>query len=149
MRCPHPHLERAEGMLDRFAARAHGLRIFIEPLLRNFENVLVLPAFDDALLCFRALRLERAFTAGIRRIMPFLAASLFCWAAIDVLAGQIDKILPAEAGTVLRKGKANDGYGNQREARLQDHKLTGAGADGGSVCPLRHSHRSRRRWRST
>ena len=69
VRRPHPHLERAEGMRDRFAARAHGLGIFIEPLLRRFENGLVLPSrYTAALGSFRAFK--RALRAGIRPISP-------------------------------------------------------------------------------
>jgi hypothetical protein len=48
MRRAHPHLERTEGMLNRLAPAAHGLRILIQPLLHGFENVLMLPSRDAA-----------------------------------------------------------------------------------------------------
>jgi hypothetical protein len=35
--CPHPHLQRGEGMLDRLATLAHRLRIGIETLLHSIE----------------------------------------------------------------------------------------------------------------
>jgi Transposase DDE domain len=44
VRRAHPHLERAEGMLNRLAPAAHGLGILIQPLLHGFDNVLVLPS---------------------------------------------------------------------------------------------------------
>ena len=51
MRRAHPHLERAEGMLNRLAPATHGLGILIQPLLHGFENVLVLPSRDAAFFC--------------------------------------------------------------------------------------------------
>ena len=59
VRRAHPHLERAEGMLDRLAALAHRLRVLIETLLHGFEHVLVLPSRNASLGRRRALRLER------------------------------------------------------------------------------------------
>ena len=35
VRCTHPHLHCTERMLDRLTARAHGVRIFVEPLLHG------------------------------------------------------------------------------------------------------------------
>ena len=60
VRCAHPHLERAEGMLDRLAAHAHRLRVLIEPLLYSFEQVFVLPSRDAPLRSLGTLRFERA-----------------------------------------------------------------------------------------
>jgi flavorubredoxin len=36
-------------MLNSFTANPHGLRIFIEPLLHRFDNMLVLPSRNAAL----------------------------------------------------------------------------------------------------
>jgi len=49
VRRAHPHLERAEGMLDRLTALAHCLRVLIETLLHSFEQVVsCLPSRDCA-----------------------------------------------------------------------------------------------------
>jgi hypothetical protein len=48
--CAHPSLDRAKGMLDRLAPLAHLFRMFVEPALHSFENVLVLPSGDPTLL---------------------------------------------------------------------------------------------------
>jgi hypothetical protein len=54
--CPHrTHLDRAEGMLDRPTARAHGVRIFVEPFLHGLDNLLVLPPRDATLTSRRPL----------------------------------------------------------------------------------------------
>jgi hypothetical protein len=55
MRCTHPHLDRAEEMLDRLTARAHGVRIFVEPFLHGLDNLLVLPPRDATLSSRRPL----------------------------------------------------------------------------------------------
>jgi hypothetical protein len=57
VRCTHPHLERAEGMLNRLAPAAHGLGILIQPLLHGFDNLLVLPSRDPAFFARSALLL--------------------------------------------------------------------------------------------
>src|SRR6266513_1908874 len=44
VRRAHPHLERAERMLDCLTALAHCLRVRIETLLHSFEQVFVLPS---------------------------------------------------------------------------------------------------------
>ena len=59
VRRPHPHLERAEWVLDRLTAHAHRLRVLIETLLHSFEQVFVLPSRDASLGSRRALRFER------------------------------------------------------------------------------------------
>lgn len=41
VRCAHPGLDGAEGMLDRLAGPAHGLSVGVEPCLRRFEHLLV------------------------------------------------------------------------------------------------------------
>jgi NADPH:quinone reductase-like Zn-dependent oxidoreductase len=43
---PHSGFDRSEGVLDRFASLANFLRMFIEPALDGFEDVLVLPSRD-------------------------------------------------------------------------------------------------------
>ena len=73
VRRAHPHLDCAEGMLDRLAARAHGLGIFVEPLLHRLENVLVLPSGNTALGSFRAFRLS-----GMRGRHSSNSAAAFC-----------------------------------------------------------------------
>jgi hypothetical protein len=45
-----PHLQRAEGLFDRLAPLAHLRRMLVEPSLYGFENVLMLPSRDPALL---------------------------------------------------------------------------------------------------
>ncbi len=60
VRRTHPHLERAERMLDRLTALAHCLRVRIETLLHSFEQVFVLPSRNAPLGSLRALGFERA-----------------------------------------------------------------------------------------
>ena len=69
VRRAHPHLERAERVLDRLAALTHGLRIFVEAPLHRLQYMLVLPAGDATLLARRAAVLDRA---GAARIGPVL-----------------------------------------------------------------------------
>jgi hypothetical protein len=61
----HARLDRREGVLDRLAPLAHGLRVLIEPPLHGFENMLMLPARDPALFGWRAFALDRAAWAGV------------------------------------------------------------------------------------
>ena len=51
----HPGLDRAEGMLHRFAPLAHLLRMLIEPALHRINNVLMLPSGDPSLLALGQL----------------------------------------------------------------------------------------------
>jgi hypothetical protein len=60
----HARLDRREGVLDRFAPLAHGLRVFVEPPLHRLEDVLMLPARDPALFGWRAMTLDRAARVG-------------------------------------------------------------------------------------
>jgi hypothetical protein len=76
MRRAHPHLERAEGMLNRLAPAAHGLGIVIQPLLHSFDNVLVLPPRDPAFLACSALLLDGAGAAGVGRVTAQLLSVL-------------------------------------------------------------------------
>ena len=64
--CPHPRLDGAEGMLDRFPAHGHDVRVLIEPQLHGIEHRLMFPAFDPAFLGWRAERLYGASLAGGR-----------------------------------------------------------------------------------
>src|SRR6187455_222327 len=52
-------------MLDRFAPLAHLLRMFVEPALHGFENVLMLPSGDPTLLAGGAAVLDGAALAGV------------------------------------------------------------------------------------
>ena len=61
--CSHPGLDRAEGMLNRLAPRAHLFRMFVEPALHRLKNVLVLPSGDPALLAGGAAVLDGAANA--------------------------------------------------------------------------------------
>src|SRR5215813_3562179 len=57
--CSHPHLERAERMLDCLAAHAHRLWVGIEPLLHCFEQMFVLPSRDASFRTCRTTSFER------------------------------------------------------------------------------------------
>ena len=46
---PHAGLHRAERMLDRLAAQAHGERVRIKALLHGIEQVLMLPSWNPPL----------------------------------------------------------------------------------------------------
>src|SRR6476660_1722696 len=65
VRRTHPHLQRSKRMLDRLAASAHRIRIFVQARLHGIDNVLVLPPPDAALRSLRALSLQRAGAAGV------------------------------------------------------------------------------------
>ncbi len=94
-------------MLERLAANAHRLRILVEAALCSFEHMFVLPSGNPALLARGALALDGAGAAGVGRVamqlLPVLDGGervlqpLSCRAAIDVLVGQIDEVLLAEA----------------------------------------------------
>jgi hypothetical protein len=51
-------------------ARAHGVRIFVEPFLHGFDNLLVFPARNATLFARRALGLDWAGLARIGPISP-------------------------------------------------------------------------------
>jgi len=106
VRCPHARLHGPEGVLGSFTPHTHGLRIFVEPLLHRFCDMLVLPARDAALLALGALR---SHSAALTCVRPITAQSLSPlngrevvfemlpgWTTIDILAGDIDKVLLAE-----------------------------------------------------
>src|SRR5262249_44697362 len=97
VRGTHPHLHRTERMLDRLTARAHGLRILVEPFLHSLDNLLVLPPRDATLSSRRALSFD---WAGMARISPITVKVLTVllgrkailevlarWAAIDIFIG--------------------------------------------------------------
>ena len=106
VRRAHSGLYRAEGMLDRLAPRAHGLRVLVEPLLHGLDDMLVLPPCDPALHCRRAAALERAGPAGVGPVAAqpqpvfdggeVVFQPLAGGTAIDVLLWQIDKVLLAK-----------------------------------------------------
>src|SRR5262245_65614474 len=60
-------------MLDRLAACAHGVRIFVEPFLHGLDNPLVLPPRNATLFSRRALSFD---WAGMARIGPITAKFL-------------------------------------------------------------------------
>jgi hypothetical protein len=96
----HPSLDRSEWMLNR-----------LPPLLHGFEHMLMLPSRDPSLRPGGALRLERAIRARRRPVASQLFSILLVRvsvreafagrAAINVLIGQIDKVLLAEAALRL------------------------------------------------
>jgi hypothetical protein len=47
--CAHPGLDRAEGVLDRFAPLAHLLRMLVKPALSRLENMPMLPSSEGLL----------------------------------------------------------------------------------------------------
>src|SRR5262245_38973519 len=55
-------------MLDRLTARAHGIRIFVEPFLHHLDNLLVLQTCDATLFARRALIFDCTGTARISPI---------------------------------------------------------------------------------
>ena len=94
-------------MLDRLAPLAHGLRVRLETLLYGLDDVLMLPSRDPALLARGALVLDRAGSARVgpiaTQLLSVLRGSevvlevLASRAAVDILLGQIDEVLLAEA----------------------------------------------------
>src|SRR6516164_8953080 len=110
--CPHPHLERGEGVFGGFATLAHGLRVLVEALLRGLQYMLVLPARNTSLRTGRAARFERAISARIGPIAPqFLSLLLVrvvvlqvfaSRTAIDVLIAKINEVLFAESAPCLK-----------------------------------------------
>src|SRR5215475_13051506 len=112
VRGTHPHLHCTEGMLSRLTARAHGLRILVEPLLHCLDNLLVFPSRDAALSSCRTLSFE---CAGAARIGPITVKCLAVLLvrivilqfftrrpAIDIFIGQINKVLLAKAAFRFR-----------------------------------------------
>src|SRR5258707_7186271 len=85
VRRAHPHLERAEGMLDRLTALAHCLRVLIETLLHSFEQAFVLPSRDAPLRSLGTLKFERAARACRRPIAPQRLAVLL----VRITIGQL------------------------------------------------------------
>jgi hypothetical protein len=122
VRRAHARLNRAEGVLDRLAPLAHGLRILVEPPLHGLKHMLVLPPRDPALHSCRAAALERAGSAGVGPVaaqcqsvfdvgvvvpQPFAGR-----AAIDVLLGQID-------GAGIGIGERDPLIGRNQHPRLE------------------------------
>ena len=62
--CAHPHFQRTERMLDRFASLTHLFRMFVEPALHRFYNMLMLPARDLAVFASRAFAFNGAVSAS-------------------------------------------------------------------------------------
>jgi hypothetical protein len=64
-------------MLDRLTARAHGIRIFVEPCLHCLDNLLVLPTRDATLPSRRAQSFDWAGSSRMGPItVKFLAVLL-------------------------------------------------------------------------
>jgi hypothetical protein len=105
-------LDRAEGVLDRLTPLTHRLRVLVETTLHRLDDMLVLPSRDPALLARGALILDSAGPARVRPIATQLLSvlngrevvfeMLAGGAAVDVLFGQIDEVLLAEAAVRLR-----------------------------------------------
>src|SRR5580704_17470300 len=99
-------------MLSCLAPLAHRLWVCIETLLHDFEHVLMLPSGNAPQGCWRALRFERAGRTGrcpvmTKHLAVFLPSEpisqlLARRTAVDILRGQIDKVLLAEAPICLR-----------------------------------------------
>src|SRR5690349_25023772 len=73
VRRTHSHLHCTERMLDRLTARAHGLRIFVEPFLHGLDNLLVLPSGYAPLSSRRTLSFD---CTGPARIGPITVKCL-------------------------------------------------------------------------
>src|SRR6516165_9159473 len=106
VRCSHARLQRPEGVLGGLTPHAHGFRVLVKPPLHGLRDMFVLPARDAALLALGALRLHSAALTCVR---PEAAQSqsplngrevvfemLPSRTTIDILAGDIDKVLFAE-----------------------------------------------------
>src|SRR5260370_1403050 len=124
VRRAHPHLERAEGMLNRLAPAAHGLGILIQPLLHGFENVLMLPSRDAAIFACGALILECAGLAGVRPV----AAPL-----LPVFLAGIVAFEPLARGAALAVAGAHSGSPRYQDGG--DHPATGGRAQGRTISP--------------
>src|SRR6202040_4430384 len=106
VRCPHARLHGSEGVLGSLTPHTHGLRVFVEPPLHRLRDMLVLPSRDASLLARGALMLDGAAATGARPVAPqslpplngreVVFEMLPSWTAIDILAGNIDKVLLAE-----------------------------------------------------
>ena len=127
VRRPHPHLQRAERMLDCLAASTHRIRILVQTRLHGIDNVLVFPTRDAALRSLSALSLQRA---GPARVAPVAVQdqSIFLvreavdelltgWTNVNVLFGNIAEILLAEAAFRLRL-RSLGFWQRDRDARL-------------------------------
>src|SRR5664280_1710386 len=82
---PHAALDRAERVLDRLAALAHGLWVCIKALLHSFEQMLMLPSWNPSLRPCRALRFERTFLTGGGLVAPYPLAIFLVRKAIRQL----------------------------------------------------------------
>ena len=71
----HPGLDRAEGELDRAAARPHQIRRLVHPDIHRLDQVLVFPAGDAAFLAGRASGFQRAVLAIVLPITAVLQAA--------------------------------------------------------------------------
>ncbi len=107
----HPGLDCSEGMLDGSAADTHVLGRAIQSLLHGVNHCFMFPAPDAALLAGGALVLECASSAvgspifvDVQTLLDRGEApgqSLAGGAAIDVVIGDIDEVLLAEASIGL------------------------------------------------
>ena len=112
VRRPHPHLQRAERMLDCLATSTHRVRILVQPRLHSIDNILVLPPLDATLRSLRALSLQRASAARVGPVVVqdqsiFLVREvvgelLTGRTNVDVLLSHVAEILLAEAAFRLR-----------------------------------------------
>lgn len=93
--CTHPEFDGAEGMLHRLPSDAHHIGFAVQPLLHRFENFLVLPAADAAVVAWRALGLDGA-TWAVRT---------------PVAVNEVVFLHPAEASDELAARRAAVGIG--------------------------------------
>src|SRR5262249_30259766 len=99
-------------MLDRLAAVTHRLWIFVKPLRRGFQHVLVLPSWNAPFVARRTFRFQRTSRADVCPIAPHHLAVLLGrhavrqllagGAAIDILGSIVDEVLLAETTIRLR-----------------------------------------------
>ena len=123
VRMAHPAFDGSERMLDRFAALAHLLRVFVEPPLDSLENMFVLPAGNPALLVRGALILDRAGVAGggpiamqRQALFPVCEApdeALAGGTTIDIVFSDVDKVLLAKPALGLDARGLRFGQGDR------------------------------------
>ena len=108
----HPHLDGAEGVLDRLAPCSHRIGVSIEPCLHRVEHLLVLPSRDPPLRPLGAFHFQRTRAARIRpiavQLLTFFLVRKIVFellarrTAIDIFIGQIDEVLLAETAFRFR-----------------------------------------------
>jgi hypothetical protein len=72
-----------EGVFDGLAPLAHLFRMFVEPLLHRFENMLMLPSGDTPLQAGCAALFDGAVPAGIGPVAAQAQAAFFSCEAVS------------------------------------------------------------------